>query len=416
VTAAGGDGCAAYRDRVRAALRGLQEQAVDGWETDGHLPREAFAALADHGVFRDRWRDGAEGGLPYLVAMAEETARVSSGVALAAMAHSEVFIGALQWLAACDGQRSLLEAALDGRVVGCFAATESHGGSDLAGVRATARRILGGWYLAGRKRYVSNLGGATHLLVLAREPTRPPTHALSLFLVPLDAPGVRIDGFFATAGLRSCDVGEVSFDVVLGRDALLGASGMGLLYATRLLQFERISICAQLIEAARIALGLAAAHARRRTVFGSRLLDKQAVRHRLASCQAGLWAAEALLERVVAAALRDCGVGHQVAGLKLVTGRMAEQVIDECLQLFGARGYTSNYPLERIWRDARLARIGGGPDEVMAEVVASRLDRPSRQFDELLDRFEAADLPLPDRLPAQGSSARTLRARISPAS
>src|SRR5207253_5497065 len=179
----------------------------------------------------------------------------------------EVFVGALRWLAADDAQRALLSDALDGRAIGCFGATEPHGGSDLAGLRTTATRQPDGWRLVGRKRYVSNLGAATHLLAVARVDGSGPRD-LALFLVPLDAPGVRVEGFFATAGLRSCDVGEVDLDTTLGPEALLGAPGMGLAYASRLLQFERLSICAQLLTAGRMALGLAAAFARRRVIEG----------------------------------------------------------------------------------------------------------------------------------------------------
>ena len=383
----------AYRDRIRGCLADVDESVVSGWEAAGHLPADRLRALGATGAFRERWRPGAEDGLPRLVALADETAQVCSGLALAVLGHCEVFTGGLHRLAATDEQRALRDAALDGEVLGCFAATEPQGGSDLTAVRSTATRVDGGWRLTGRKRYVSNLGGSTHALVLARDADRSAARDLGLFVLPLDTPGVRIEGFFATAGLRSCDVGEMSFDTVVGLEAALGGAGMGLLHATQLLQFERLAICIQLATAARLALRLAAAYARRRTIGDARLLDKQVLRHRLAVGQAELWAVEAAIDDVVRRARRGEGVGHRVAALKLVAGAMAEQVTDGCLQIFGARGYTSNYPLERYWRDVRLARIGGGPDEVMAELVASRIDRPDPDGDSQLDRIAAADQP-----------------------
>lgn len=385
----------AVRAAVRAALSGVDDAVVAGWEEAGHLPREVLVRLAEAGVFRRRWAVGADEGLAALVAISEETSAVCSGLALAVLGHCEIFTGALAWLGQTGGQRALLADALDGRAVGCFAATEAHGGSDLAGVRTVATPLPGGgWRLTGRKRYVSNLGGATHAVVLARVADRPHTSDLALFVLALDAPGVTVAGFFRTVGLRSCDVGELHVDAELAADALLGSPGLGLAYASRLLQFERIAICVQLIAGTRRALRLTAAYARRRHTGGVRLLDRQAVRHRLADYQAELWAVEGALRAVLDDARAGGSVAHRVAGLKLATSRVAERVTDGCLQVFGARGYTANFPLERWWRDTRLARIGGGADEVMSDAVASYLDRPSPAEEDLLDRLEEADRPV----------------------
>lgn len=384
------------RKAVRYALSDVDAATVDGWEAAGHLPRSALVALAEAGVFRRRWAVGADEGLGALVAISEETSAVCSGLALAVLGHCEVFAGALTWLGESERHARLLEDALAGRAIGCFAATEEQGGSALAGVRTVATALPDGrWRLRGRKRYVSNLGGATHAVVLARVANRPSSSDLALFVLPLAAPGVTVAGFFPTVGLRSCDVGELHLDTLLPADALLGSPGLGLAYASRLLQFERIAICVQLIAGARRALQLTAAYARRRRNGGGRLIDLQAVRHRLAGFQAEVWAAEAALRAVLDEARAGGSVAHRVAGLKLVATAVADEVTDGCMQLFGARGYTANFPLERWWRDVRLARIGGGADEVMSDAVASYLDRPAPAEEELLDRLEAADQPVP---------------------
>lgn len=382
-------GTARFRTRLRDCLSEFTAGATRAWEEAGHLPLSVMAALGRHGVFRERWRDGAAEGAPLVVAMAEETAVVSSGLALAAMAQSEVFCGALHWLAETGSQRSLLDAALEGTAVGCLGSTEPSGGSSLADIHTTACRDEGGWRLRGRKSYISNLGGATHVVVLARLSDRLDTRDLSLFVVPLGAPGVTIDGYFPALGLSACDVGQVSLDVVVDSCALLGQPGMGLAYLSGLLQFERLSICAQLVTGARTALGLAAAFGRRRMVGTERLLDKQAMRHRLARCQSQLWLAEAALADLVRRTESGQSAGHRTAALKLEISQIAEHITDSCLQVFGARGYMRDYPLERIWRDVRLARIGGGSDEVMTELVASRLDRPDPRAERQLEELEA---------------------------
>ena len=382
-----------FRARLRLVLAGFTEATTARWERDNHIPPSAMAALGKARVFRDRWKHGAESGLPYLLAYSEELFRCSSGLAISAMGHSEMFTGALAWLATDPEHRDLLESALDGHAVGCFAATEAHGGSSLAGIRTSAVRTAAGWHLTGAKRYITNIGGATHVLVLAREQGAA-TGDLSLFIVPTNAPGMRIDGFFEMAGLRACDIGQASFDVDLPDSSLLGKPGVGMLYATHLLQFERMSICAQLIAAAGHALRLAVAYSRHREVGGSRIIDKQAIRHRLAFCQARLWNLESRIQDLAERPARTGFMpAREIAALKLSAGEDVGTIIDTCMQVFGARGSSTNFPMERIWRDARLARFGGGTDEVLADLVGSYLDRPDQTADMSLERLIASDEP-----------------------
>jgi alkylation response protein AidB-like acyl-CoA dehydrogenase len=386
-----------FRIRVRNVLDGFTASEVASWEQSRHLPMTAVAAIARHGIFRVRWEPGAQGGLSMLVALSQEACQLSSGLALAVMGHSEMFIGALTWLAVTADQKALLEDALDGRIVGCFAATEPQGGSDLAGIRSTATRVPDGWRLHGRKRYVSNIGGASHVLMLVRPDTSSDASDLGLFIVPLDAPGVTIDRYFDAVGIAACDVGQVSFDTVVPADAVLGNPGLGMMYATHLLNFERISICAQLLASAELSLRLAVAYARRRTVGGARIFDRQAIRHRLAGCQAELWTLQGRLAELVARIERQQGLpSREIAAFKLTSAKAAGRIVDTCMQVFGARGCMRGFPVEHIWRDTRMARLGGGTDEVLADLVASGLDRTDPSVESLLDEHLADDTEVPE--------------------
>jgi alkylation response protein AidB-like acyl-CoA dehydrogenase len=385
-----------FRVRVRDALNGFTGDEVASWEQARHLPMAAVAELARRGIFRARWEPGAMSGLPLLVTLSQETCQLSSGLAVAVMGHSEMFVGALNWLATSPNQLALLEDALDGRAVGCFAATEAQGGSDLAGIRSTATRVSGGWRLRGRKRYVSNIGGASHVLMLARPEGPSSAGDLGLFVVPLGNPGVTVDGYFDAVGIAACDVGQVSFDTSVPADAALGSPGLGMLYATHLLHFERISICAQVLAMAELSLRLAVAYARRRTVGGIRVFDRQAIRHRLAGCQAELWTQQGRLTELIARIERQQRMpAHEVAALKLTSAEAAGRIVDTCMQVFGARGGMNGFPVERLWRDTRMARIGGGTDEVLADLVASGLDRTDATIDAMLDEYTAGDTPRP---------------------
>jgi len=331
-------------------------------------------------------------GLPWVIVMAEELGALSSGVTLAAMTHSEVFLGGLHRLARTPDQRALLAAALDGRAIGVFSATEPGTGSDLAAIETTAVPTSDGWHLRGRKRYVSNLNAATHVLVLARMGG---SDGFGLLAVPVESPGVDVCGYYAKAGTRSCATGEVTFDTRVPPDALLGAAGSGLAYVAWLLQLERISICAQMLALAHASLGLAVSYARDRHVGGDRLIAKQALRHRLASTAARVWAADSLYLAVVASAMAGNDVSHETVAAKLCCTEAAAQAVDDSLQVLGGRGYTANFPIEQWWRDARAARIGGGSDEVLRDLLASAIDRPHPQFDAWLDDLVAADGPRP---------------------
>lgn len=390
--------CELMRRTVRSALAGYAAATVD-WERAGRLPRSVFRSLGESGVFRQRWADGRTGGLDLAVVLAEETATVSSGVGLAVTLHSEAFLGLLRWLGR-GRHDALLDRGLDGEAVGCFAVTEPRGGSDIESTSCTVARTSRGWRLKGEKRFISNAAVATHALALACAPDLPVGRNLCLVVVPMDTSGVEVTGSYPKMGGRDCDTSHLVFDAELGDDAVLGSPGLGLIYIMKALQQERIAVSAQLVSSARASLRLAVAYMRRRTQFDRRLLDHQALRHRVADASSRLWAAESFLAAVVGAARAGRDVGHESAALKLFSAKVAGEVVDEALQFLGGRGYTSNYPVERVWRDVRLARIGAGTDEIMRELVANRADRPDRAAEVLLDRLEEADLPT-DREPAE---------------
>ncbi len=383
-----------YRELVRQAADTFDASTTASWHAVRHVPASAMAAMGAAGVFEARWEPGAYGGIGRLAELVTELQRRDSGLALAAIGHSEIFIGALARHGTTDRQARLLREALAGRAVGCFAATEPQGGASLSAISTTAQTSPDGWHLTGIKRYVSNVGSATHAVVLARADPGPSD--LSLFVVPLDAPGVRVDGFFDTSGVQSCDVGQLSLDVELPPDALLGRRGLGLLYASHLLQFERLAISALLIGAAEQALGLATSYARGRRLADGRIMDKQVIRHRLATAHAELWNLQSRLADIIAFSKREATVpAHEISALKLIAGQRVTEIIDMSMQVFGARGNTTSYPLERLWRDCRVARIGGGTDEVLADTVASFIDRPDPRAQALLDQVGQADRPLP---------------------
>jgi alkylation response protein AidB-like acyl-CoA dehydrogenase len=382
---------ARFRTGLVTAVHPLVCEA-DGWERDGHLPRELFAVLGTAGVFRDRWRHGPLGGLPLARAMVEELTVRNAGAALAVSLHSEVFLNALTVYGG-DGHRTTREAALDGTAIGCTAITEPGGGSNIPGIATTAVREHERWRVQGSKRFITNVGRATHALVLARG--GPGAAACTLFAVPLDHPGVRVTGFFRTLGMRSVDNGAIELDTTLPEHMVVGRPGAGLGMVLRMLDFERLAAAVGLVAGARHTLRLAAAYMRQRTQFGKRLFDHQALRHRLADSWVQVEAAAALVDRAVRPEHGRLS-HHLVAAAKLAAVRAGAAAVDEALQIFGGRGYTDAYRLEQHYRDARLIRIGGGTDEMMREIVAARLDTEDAESEALLNDLARGDVPRAD--------------------
>jgi len=380
----------AYRSAVRATLEPWADKAED-WDAIGHLPREVFHDLGSNGIFRKRWAPGRGPGLAYSVVLAEETGRLNSGLGLAATLHNETFVGTLRHLARNEHQKTLLADALDGRVIGCFAVTEPTGGSDIGAIRTRAVRRGDSWHITGHKRFISNAGTATHVLCVARA-----DEELLTFVLPLTEPGVTVEGFYPKLGTNGCDAALLRIDAEAPDAAQLGARGAGMVAVQRALELERVAVSAQLILAARQSQGLALAWARRRKQFGRRLIDHQALAHRWADHEAGILTLEALLNSILLLAADDRPIGVYAAALKLRAADLAQHVVDTALQTFGGRGYTLNFPIERMARDLRLSRIGAGTDEVLRELIAARLDRPHPGFDQAVADLDDRDLPLPD--------------------
>jgi alkylation response protein AidB-like acyl-CoA dehydrogenase len=384
-----------YRGVVREVL--ADWNAATSWEREGHLPAGVFAALGRAGCFRSRWDAGRSGGLVHTAVLAEELSLVSTGLGLGVCLHNEVFLGVLRPLARTDRQRAILERALDGDVIGCFASTEAAGGSDIGALTCRARRYGAGWHVRGEKRFTSNACVATHAVVLAR--IDGDGAGVAPFILELGSDGMRVDGRFSTLGLRACDTSQLTVDVRVPADALLGEPRLGIVHVQRALQMERLAATVQALTGAAVSLRLARAFARSRRLRDQPLMARDVIRHRLADLSAQLAAAEALLGSTLESAVAGQDTTRAVAATKLIGAGVANLVVNECLQTLGGRGYLDAFPLEGWWRDVRLARIGGGTDDVMRDIIAGGIDRPDPPMDQWLREMEQATW-MSDRSPS----------------
>ncbi len=376
-------------EEARKEVAGLLTQTFEPLartaETEGVFPRAALAELGGSGLFRRRWENAPHGDPGLGVVIAEESGRLGwASLSVGLSLHCETVLSILTRYAESPLLHEYLQGALDGRLVGCLGASEPTGGSDLNGVRTVARRVPGGWHVTGEKKYLSLGLVCDFALLLCRidEGEGPVAGRLGLVAVPRS--GLTPKKKLSKAGTAALDTTWMVVDARVPGEALVGRPGAGLLAAIWGLNHERLSIAGQTVGGAARAIGLTTAHLHRRKQFGKPLMEHQALRLRLAELSSRL----VVLRYSVYAAAQGvavpgaCGT-REIAAMKTTAARFVEEVMSECMHMFGGPGYLDDEtPLSRMWRDSRLARLGGGSDEMMWELVASGLVPDFAAYDE----------------------------------
>lgn len=268
--------------------------------------------------------------------------------------------------------REWLPKVASGRAIAAFAVTEPEAGSDLAGVRTTARREGNRWVLRGEKIFVSNAGVADVYTVLARTNDAPGHRGLSVLLVPAAAPGVRVERQRVTG---PHPIGKVVFDgASVPAEHLLSQDGEGMKLALSNLDFFRTTVGAAACGLARRALDEAISHVKRRVQFGKALAEQQLVRAALAEMATDLDAARLLVYRAAGAVDRGSSrVTAPVSMAKLFATEAAQRIVDRAVQLHGGLGVTRDFVTERLYREVRALRIYEGTSEIQQLVIAKTL-------------------------------------------
>ncbi len=307
----------------------------------------------------------------YNAVIAEETAAlgvVTDGFSL----HNDIVAPYLIDYATPEQQGRWLPGFTSGDTVTAIAMTEPQAGSDLAAVRTTVRRDGDDLVLDGAKTFITN-GSTAHLvLVLARDEDG----GMSLVAVEEGTPGLSRGVPLHKIGRHGQDTAEVFLDGVRVPVAnLVGERGRAFDLVKRNLPRERLSIAVYAVENAARALRLALEHTTLRTTFGKPIAEHQAVRHQLAEMHTAIQVARSHVDACVVALGRRELSPEDAAGAKFWATDLEGQVLDGCLQLFGGYGFMEEYPIGRMWRDARIQRIYGGANEIMKEIVGRGLTR-----------------------------------------
>jgi alkylation response protein AidB-like acyl-CoA dehydrogenase len=368
----------AEHDALRAAVRAFVAKELaphaPAWEEAGDFPNWVFEKLGAQGYLGLAYPEevGGQGG-DYLstIVLKEEMAAVGSGgVGMAVAVQTDMATPPVAKYGTPEQIDRYLRPALKGTTIFCLGITEPGAGSDVANIQTTARRDGDHWVINGRKTFITN-GVRAHVCTLvARTEREAGHHGFSLFLVPTDTPGWRVEKRLDKLGMHASDTAEIALeDVRVPADALLGVEGEGFQQIMWELQGERLVGVIGSIAGAQLLFDRALAYAKERTAFGKPIGRNQAISHKLADMATKIHAARALAyEAAVMYANGEYPV-QEISIAKLYGGVIVNEVANDAMQIFGGAGYSMDLPIQRAWRDLRLIRIGGGTDEVMREII-----------------------------------------------
>lgn len=371
-----GEDHAIFRAQVRSFLDREAVPHHDRWEREGMVSRAVWQAAGAQGLLCPTVPEayGGAGADPlFSVVVVEELARAGTS-GLGFWVHSEMAVPYLVNFGTEAQKHRWLPGVVSGGTIAAVAMTEPDSGSDLRGMRTRAtRQADGGWLLKGQKVFISN-GQMADLVIVAAKTEVEGKDRISLFLLDARSEGFRRGRNLDKLGVHAQDTSELFFDDIrLPPDALLGEAGEGFAYLRRGLVRERMIIAASCIAKAERALALTLDHARQRRIFGRMLLDYQNTRFVLADVARDITVGREFVDGFLARWLAGGLDETNAAIAKLWTTEMVGRVADACLQLFGGWGYMTEYPIARLWAEARVERIAGGTSEVMRDLIGRSL-------------------------------------------
>ena len=366
-----------FRQTFRDFLEKEVRPNVDQWEKDGQLPREIYRKFGEMGFFGMTLPEqygGMAGDLWYNVIFDEEIARMNSGGFGASIgAHPMLALTHLNAEGNEEQKQRYLVPGIKGRKIGCLAITEPGGGSDVQAIRTTAI-LQGDHYLVnGSKTFITNGVTSDFLIVVVKTNPEAKAKGISLLIIDRDSPGLS-----ATAldklGWRASDTGEIAFDEVLvPKENLLGIEGQGFFYVMQHFVSERLSMANGGVAASSYALELTLKYINEREAFGKKLNRFQVLRHRIAQMASEIEMNRQFIYSIYRRYNRGEYVVKEASMAKLLGTQLADKVMTQCLQMFGGYGYMEEFPLARMFRDARLGQIGGGTSEIMCEIISKML-------------------------------------------
>jgi len=370
---------------LRELVRDFAEKEIApkiGAFEDKHLfPKEIISQLAEIGVLGmtvpSEFGGSRTDYLSFILAL-EELARVSATVCVIVSVHDSLFCGSILKFGSDLQKRKYLPPAARGEILGAFSLTEPGAGSDATNLKTKAVRSGDEYILNGTKAWVTSGGEADALIVIAQTGAETGAPKLSAFIVEKGFPGFRVTKIEEKMGLHSSPTAMISLeDCRVPVQNRLGEEGRGAAIALAGLDGSRIGIAAQAIGLSQQALELAVGYAKQREAFGKKIAEFQALQFMMADIATLLEAGRLLTYRAADLLERGQTIVKEAAMAKLFTSEAANRIAYLALQIHGGYGYSKEYPIERVYRDARVLSIYEGTSEIQRLVIARKLLKDS---------------------------------------
>src|SRR3954470_21592065 len=366
---------------IRDALRSYVQERIApkaaAWDREHHFPKDELKELAQLGAFGVAVPEQYGGaGLDYVsLALVLEEIAAGDGGTSTIISVNNCPVCSIGMMYANEAQKERwLRPLAQGELLGAFALTEPHTGSDASALRTTAVRDGDEYVLNGTKQFITSGKYADVAIVLAVTDKAAGKKGISAFWVPTSAPGYIVAGLEQKMGQHSSDTAQILFENCrIPAANLIGAEGQGYKIALSGLEGGRIGIASQSVGMARAAFEAALSYARERESFGKPIYEHQAVQFRLADMPTRIEAARQLIWH--AASMKDAGLPclKEAAMAKLFASEMAERVCSAAIQTLGGYGYVNDFPLERIYRDVRVCQIYEGTSDIQKLLIARAL-------------------------------------------
>jgi long-chain-acyl-CoA dehydrogenase len=365
-------------DALRSSLRTFLGREVQGniqaWDEAEDIPRKVWTRAGEAGYLGLLITEPGAAATPdyrFRAVVLEELARIGATCLSAGFSvHSDIVLPYLQDLSTEAQSQRWIPKLLSGEHIGAIAMTEPEAGSDLRGIRTSARRDRDGWVLNGSKTFITNGMNADLVIVAARTGSENhPAH--SLFVVESGTPGFSRGRRLKKVGLKAQDTAELVFqDVHVAQDNLLGEPGRGLHALMSHLPLERLSIAVGACAAARAALAWTIDYVRERTAFGKPIAQFQNTQFAIAEMVTELEVAQAYVDDAIQRHNGGTLSAVDAAKAKWWATEMQNRIVTRCLQLFGGYGYMLEYNIARAFVDSRVTTIYGGTTEIMKLIIA----------------------------------------------
>jgi citronellyl-CoA dehydrogenase len=373
-----------FKKTVRAFAEKELAPNADAWEADELFPNWVFKRAGELGILGAHFPEAHGGGGQdywFSAAKAEELPHCRmAGVTMGLLVQSDMATPVISDLGTKEQIDEFLKPALAGDKIASLGVSEPAAGSDVAGIRTTARKDGDDYLLNGQKTFITNGTRADFVTLLAKTNPEQGAHGCSFFLVPTDSKGFGVAKKLKKIGNKSSDTAELFLeDVRVPKRWLLGEENMGFMYLMQNFQTERLVAAVSAIAGAFLTLDGSVAYARERVAFGKPLIKREVWQHKLVDLYTKCEAARAFTykcvdhyneERYVKKVPLSFETVKLISMAKILVGDVTGEVMDACLQLHGGWGYIEDFPIARAWRDQRLLRIGGGTTETMKYYLA----------------------------------------------